>query len=308
MKKFMLILAAALLAWGAAAQPGGGPGGNAGRPQGGRPGGMPQGQGMIRQMTPPTGDNFEMKEIHVQSAGNDIYGEAYIPKAPGKHPAVILSHGFGSTLTGFYSLIPALVAEGYVCYCYDFSGGGRGSRSTGKTTDMSIFTERQNLIDVLNAVRGWDSVDPSRVFLLDVSQGGCVSAITAPKVQDKIRAILLIYPALCIPDDARALYKTVADIPETVNFMGMEVGKAYYEGTVDPSYDIYADILPYDKDVLIVHGTNDSLVKPEYSAKASNVYKNCELHLIFGAGHGFNTPEQQALYHQYVLDFLKKEM
>lgn len=303
MKRFVLILAAALLAWGAAAQPGG----NAGRPpQGGRPGGAPQ--GMPRQMTPPTGDNFEMKEIHVQSAGNDIYGEAYIPKAPGKHPAVILSHGFGSTLTGFYSLIPALVAEGYVCYCYDFSGGGRGSRSTGKTTDMSIFTERQNLIDVLNAVRGWDSVDPSRVFLLGVSQGGCVSAITAPKVQDKIRAILLIYPALCIPDDARALYKTVADIPETVNFMGMEVGKAYYEGTVDPSYDIYADILPYDKDVLIVHGTNDSLVKPEYSAKASNVYKNCELHLIFGAGHGFNTPEQQALYHQYVLDFLKKEM
>lgn len=309
MKKIMLILAAALLAWGAAAQPGGGPGGNAGRPQGGRPGGMPQGQGMFRQMTPPTGDNFEMKEIHVQSAGNDIYGEAYIPKAPGKHPAVILSHGYGGSHTGFYSMIPALVAEGYVCYCYDFAGGGRGgSKSTGKTTDMSIFTERQNLIDVLNAVRSWDSVDPSRVFLLGESQGGCVSAITAPKVQDKIRAILLIYPALCIPDDGRALYPTVADIPETVNFMGMEIGKAYYEGVVDPSYDIYADILPYDKDVLIVHGTNDTLVKPEYSAKASNVYKNCELHLIFGAGHGFNTPEQQALYHQYVLDFLKKEM
>lgn len=302
-----MILAAALLAWGAAAQPGRN-GGNP--PAGNNPfGGMSQEQmqEMFRRMNqPPTGDDFEMKEIHVQSAGNDIYGEAYVPKASGKHPTVILSHGYGGSHTAFYPLIPDLVAAGYVCYCYDFAGGGRGSKSSGSSLDMSIFTERQNLLDVLDAVRGWDCVDPDRVFLLGESQGGCVSAITAPKVQDKIRAILLIYPALCIPDDGRALYKTAADIPEKVNFMGLEIGKAYYEPVIDPAFDIYAEIAPFKKDVLIVHGTNDQLVKPEYSAKATNVYAKSELHLIFGAGHGFHQQEERALYHQYVLDFLKR--
>lgn len=254
----------------------------------------------------PTGDDFTMKEIHVQSAGNDLYGEAFIPKAPGRHPAVILSHGYGGSHAGFYSLIPDLVAEGYVCYCYDFAGGGRGSKSTGKSTDMSIFTERADLLNVLEAVRSWDCVDPDKVFLLGESQGGCVSAITAPRVQDKVRAIVLIYPALCIPDDARALYKAAADIPEEINFMGLNIGKAYYEPLLDPSYDIYAEIAPFKKDVLIVHGTNDQLVKPEYSALATNVYAKSELHLIFGAGHGFHQPEQQQLYSQYVRDFLKR--
>ena len=57
-----------------------------------------------------------------------------------------------------------------------------------------------------------------------------------------------------------------------------------------------------------MHGTEDSLVKPEYSAKASNVYKNCEMHLIFGAGLGFHTPEQSELYHNNVIDYLKRHV
>ena len=53
--------------------------------------------------------------------------------------------------------------------------------------------------------------------------------------------------------------------------MGMNIGKAYYEPFY-MGYDIYKEIAKYQGEVLIVHGTEDSLVKPEYSAKASNVY------------------------------------
>jgi Dipeptidyl aminopeptidases/acylaminoacyl-peptidases len=259
------------------------------------------------QMTPPEDPSYTMQEICCTSDGNKIYGEAFMPKAPGKHPAVILSHGYGATHHGFYPLVDTLAKSGYVCYCYDFAGGSPRSQSEGRTEDMSIFSERQNLMDVLAMVRGWDCVDPERVFLLGESQGGCVSAITAPQVAEKIRAILLIYPALCIPDDGFALYPTLADVPETVNFMGMNIGRAYYERFYD-GYDIYRDIAGYQGDVLIVHGTEDGLVKPEYSAKASNVYDHCELHLIFKAGHGFWKPEDRALYHEYVLNYLGRHI
>lgn len=260
-----------------------------------------------RQWQAPSDPSYEMREIPCVSDGNRLYGEAFIPRTPGKHPAVIMSHGYGATHAGFYPMIDTLAKAGYVCYCYDFAGGSRFSRSEGRTEEMSIFTERQNLLDVIDLVRSWDFVDPESVFLLGESQGGCVSAITAPYVSDKIQSIVLVYPALCIPDDGFALYPTIESVPDTVTFMGMRIGRPYYERFYD-GFDIYKEIAGYQGDVLIIHGTEDGLVKPEYSAKASNVYANCEFHLIFGAGHGFRKPEHSAQYHAYVFDFLSKQM
>lgn len=257
------------------------------------------------QPRPPADPSYRIERIGCTSDGNKLFGEAFIPVAPGKHPAVIMSHGYGSTNTGFYEIASTLAKKGYVCYCYDFAGGSPRSRSEGRTQDGSIFTQRQNLIDVLDMVRDWKFVDRKNIFLMGVSQGGCVSAITAPSVKKKINAILLIYPALCIPDDGLAKYPTLADVPEEVDFMRMTIGRPYYERFYD-GYDIYKEIAGYQGPVLLLHGTEDTLVKPEYSARASNVYRNCELHLLFGAGHGFRNPEQKTLYFDYVEDFLER--
>lgn len=297
MKKILLALAVGLICFGAYSQDN--PFGNMSREEI---------EEMFRKMnTPPSDPSFRMEAIGCVSAGNRIYGEAFIPNTPGKHPAVIMSHGYNGTHSGFYQMVAKLAKEGYVCYCYDFAGGSPRSRSEGRTEDMSIFSERQNLIDVLEMVRGWDFVDTKNIFLLGESQGGCVSAITAPYVKEKINSILLTFPALCIPEDGFALYPTLADVPGTVNIMGMNIGRAYYERFYD-GFDIYREIAGYQGNVLIVHGTVDGLVKPEYSAKASNVYQNCELHLIFDAGHGFYKPEDVELYHSYVFSFLRKHL
>lgn len=264
-------------------------------------------QGPGRQRQAPADPAYEMREISCVSEGNRLYGEAFIPRSPGKHPAVIMSHGYGATHEGFYGMVDTLAKLGYVCYCYDFAGGSPRSRSEGRTEDMSIFTERQNLMDVIDMVRGWDCVDAESIFLLGESQGGCVSAITAPYVSEKIKSIVLVYPALCIPDDGFVLYPKRENVPDTVTFMGMRIGRAYYERFYD-GFDIYKEIAGYQGDVLIIHGTEDGLVKPEYSAKASNVYDHCEFHLIFGAGHGFWKPEHRTQYHAYVIDFLTRQM
>ena len=260
--------------------------------------------GTMRPNTPPADPAYRIEQISVMSAGQKLFGEAFIPVSEGRHPAIILSHGYGGTGSNFYNMASQFAKEGYVCYCYDFAGGSTRSRSEGSTLEMSIFTERQNLLDVIDEVRSWNFVDKKNIFLLGESQGGCVSAITAPLVKKKINSILLIYPALCIPDDALALFPTVADIPAEYTLMNMTIGRPYYEPVLN--YDIYGEIARYQGEVLILHGTEDSLVKPEYSAKASNLYKNCELHLLFGAGHGFRTPEQSALYYGYVRDFLNR--
>lgn len=44
-----------------------------------------------RMITPPTDPSYRMEVARCTSDGKTIYGEAFIPVSPGKHPAVILS-------------------------------------------------------------------------------------------------------------------------------------------------------------------------------------------------------------------------
>ena len=249
--------------------------------------------------------HYQIREFTCLSAGNLLWGEAFVPEAPGRLPVLICSHGFNVTHRHFHPLAERFVQEGYVCVCFDFAGGSVNGRSQGSSLEMSVFTERQNLMDVLETVRGWDFVDPERVFLLGESLGGSVTAITAPFVAEKIRGVVLAFPAFCLPADGYEQFPTVEDLPDSFEMLGMTIGKVYlqdfYEG-----YDFYEEIVGYQGPVLLVHGTEDPLVNPSYSVKAARVYANCELHWIDGAGHGFYAPEYKALYYSYVAAFLTR--
>ena len=42
---------------------------------------------------------------------------------------------------------------GYLCYTFDFNGGGRESLSAGATTDMSVLTEQADLNAVIDQLK-----------------------------------------------------------------------------------------------------------------------------------------------------------
>lgn len=263
-------------------------------------------QPQFRAPQKPSDPAFETKEMTIESAGQKLYGIACIPvSGPAKKPAIIMSHGYGGNSMGFYEWMAQLAKEGYICYALDFCGGGRVSQSEGDTRQMSVLTEKQNLLDALQELRSWDCVDLDNVFLLGESQGGCVSAITAPEVQDQVKAIVLKYPAFCIRDDAHKFYPTRADLPEEVNFMGLNIGYKYYDDIYD--YDVYSVFPAYEKDVLLIHGDKDQVVNISYAEKAVPLYKNCEYHVLPGAGHGF-WGEQEQECRDLVSAFLKKEV
>lgn len=269
-----------------------------------QPQGMPRTGGQQFKAEKPNDPSFETKEVYMTSRGGKIYGVACIPfSGPAKKPTVLLLHGIGSNSSTTFNLMKQLAMDGFLCYAIDFQGGGMNSQSDGDMKDMSIFTEKQNLLDVLATIRTWDNVDLDNVFFCGQSQGGCVAAITAPEVQNQVKAIVLQYPALCIPDDAKALFPTKADIPDDPKRMG--TGKAYYEDIID--YDIYSVIAGYKRDVLLLHGDKDPVVKISYSDKASEIYENVEYHVIKGAGHGFRD-EAFVESSAYVKAFLKKEV
>lgn len=223
--------------------------------------------------------------------GLTIRGVMCMPKnAEGKLPVAIVSHMFmvNHKLTIGYARF--LAEQGYLSVCYDFNGGGLFSKSDGKSTEMSVLTEVRDLEAVIEAVLKHEKADASRLTLMGCSQGGFVSALVAAKMGAAVEKLILFYPALSIPDDARKGQMLMAkfdpeNIKDIVRCGPMKLGRIYVDDVI--KMDAFAEISAYEGPVLILHGTADTAVDVSNSKKAAEVYKNCRLELLEGAGHGF---------------------
>ena len=132
-----------------------------------------------------------------------------------------------------------------------------------------------------------------------------MSTIEGAKLKNEIKGLILVFPAFVLFDDARELFKSVSDIPEVYNHRGNEVGKAYFEKSID--YDIYNDMKNYDGKVLIIHGTSDNVVPISYSRRAIETFKDAKLKEIPGAGHGFRGAQQEEAA-KTIIDFVKESI
>lgn len=184
-------------------------------------------------------------------------------------------------------------------------GGNKNSRSGNDILKMSVFIEIDDLDVVLITLKNQNFVDKNNIFLLGQSQGGVVSTIEGAKLKNEIKGLILVFPAFVLFDDARELFKSVSDIPEVYNHRGNEVGKAYFEKSID--YDIYNDMKNYNGKVLIVHGTSDNVAPISYSWRAIETFKDARLKEILGAGHGFRGAQQEEVA-KTIIDFVKESI
>lgn len=243
----------------------------------------------------------KVEELKIANGENTIYGKIYYPDAEGKFPAIIMSHGYNGAHTDFTTECNYYAKNGYVAYAFDFCGGSGRSKSTGKTTDMTIFTERDDVIAVFNHFTEMERVDADKIFLFGGSQGGLATTLATEELGDKVAGMALYFPALCIPDNWRDTYPTVDKIPETNNFWGMLLGRKFFEEMHD--FKVFDNIGKYSKNVLIIHGDKDNIVPLSYSERAVELYPHAELIVMPGEGHGF-TPVGASKAKGEVLKFL----
>ena len=183
-------------------------------------------------------------------------------------------------------------------YCFDFNGGCviKG-KSDGKTTEMSVLTEVKDLEAVITYAKGQEYTNADDILLMGCSQGGFVSALVAAKQKENIKRLILFYPALCIPDDARSGKMMFAkfdpqNIPDIIKCGPMTLGKCYPADVID--MNPFEEIKKYQRDVLIVHGTADKIVNPDYAKKAKEAYlevnenRVVKLEFIENGAHGFS--------------------
>lgn len=249
--------------------------------------------------------NYNMEEINISYDGKSIYGRLYVPVGKQNPPLVILSHGFGGTYRNCEDYAISFAQNGFASFAFDFCGGGYGSKSSGKMTEMSVLTEAADLNAVLDFFKSYSGIDSEKIFLLGESQGGFVSTYVAANRAEDVAALIAFYPAYVLQDDSKARNPNPQNGSETQSIMGMTVGKIY---DVDAqSFDIYDVMKNFAKKVLIVHGTADSIVPVSYSERAQKTFPDAKLITISGANHGFfgNAKEKAT---NYALDFLKEVM
>lgn len=218
--------------------------------------------------------------------GQKIYGISYVPETDEKVPLVIFAHELCNTHTAGTSYAEALAYQGIAAYTFDFRGGSYSSRSDGKTTEMSVMTEADDLKAVVQAAKQWDFVDDEKIVIIGGSQGGVAASVYASEHSTDIAGLVLLYPAFVIQDEIHAQFRFLNDVPETFNFLGwIQVGKNYASDVWD--YDFYGVMEKFGKPVLILHGNRDYMVDVSYSEKAADSFPDAELHILNGAGHGF---------------------
>lgn len=257
---------------------------------------------------------FEKKEAPAgirQSAficrrdGLTIRGTEYRPEGENL-PIAVVCHGFMAYADTVRQYAIALAQMGYAAYCFDFCGGSVAmGKSDGKTTDMSVLTEVEDLKAVIAFAKAQPYTGDAGLTLMGCSQGGFVCALTGAVEQTGAQRLILFFPALCIPDNAREgrMLKAKfdpANVPETFFCGPMRLGRRYPMDVMD--MDAFEAIAGFEGDVLIVHGTADRIVDIAYSERALEVYRrtarSAQLVRMDGAGHVFSRAQDaEAIAH-----------
>lgn len=246
-----------------------------------------------------------------QKNGKSIYGVISYPSntpslkkgAKASCGVAIISHGFNGTHHFGKDYFKTLNDLGYAVYTFDFPCGSVNSQSDNNTMEMSVSDEKQALKEIVAYFQKQKDIDKQKIVLIGESQGGLVSALAVSELKKQVSDLVLIYPALCIPDNWNARYPNVEDIPEVSEIWGVKLGKKFMMD-IRPMKP-FETIGNYKGRVLIVHGTDDKVVPLDYSKRAVETYNNAELKIINKAGHGFN-PGERILSNQYVKEFLAK--
>ncbi len=248
---------------------------------------------------------IQTKEYAVHVGEKTIFGRIWYPVTEEKRPAIILSHGYNGCHTDFDTECAFFARHGIIAYSFDFCGGSTRSRSTGKSTDMTLFSEKQDLLDVYDHISAMAMVDSSAVFLLGGSQGGIVTGLAAEERADRIRGLVLYFPAFSIPDNWRDRFGTEEDIPETIEFWGLTLGKNFFVSM--RNFSAYDHIGGFAGPVLILQGDKDGIVPEAVARRASEKYENAELVILRDEGHGF-TPAGVQIAMEKALQMMKRSI
>ena len=198
-----------------------------------------------------------------------------IPEGNGPFPIVIFSHGYNGCMDDFDHEQELLLKNGIASCALTFSGGSTRDKSGYPTTSMTLVTEKEDLLSLIRWAEEQDKIDKSSIFLFGGSMGGLVSCLAANEAKDKIRAMMLLFPALCIVDDWNERFRDIRDIPDEMMFWNLLLGKNFFLSM--RNMDVYDMLSKMAVNTLIFHGDKDPIGSPCIQRKSRKDAKEREI-------------------------------
>lgn len=258
---------------------------------------------------------FKTVDLSIPSGSHKLYARlkyADNGEKASERPLLVYSHGLGASYLDCEQITDAAVEHGYAVLSFDFYGGSKTSKSGGSMMEMSIDTEKADLLNVVSFARDSSEVaavaNASKMYLAGASQGGLVSTMAAAQLEEDgtpVKGMVLYYPAFNIPDGARlAAHIGIKKLEKMADEAGYPVGPAYLDAA--KSADAYALARRVDCPVMIVQGEADGAVPERFSRAALEAFPNAKLVLLPGEQHGF-TADGSSLAGVATLALLRKE-
>lgn len=244
----------------------------------------------------------QQEELWVKNDSRNIFGILNHQQGTGKHPLAIIVHGFNGTHDGGLNYFDTFSSLGYMCYTFDFPNGSVNSRSGNNTMEMSVLDEQHDLEAIVRFFKTREDVDSSRIVLVGESQGGLVAALVAAYNPKDISRLILVYPAISLghSNDTRPM----ESMPDTTRIWGVPLGKRFYQELREiHSFDV---IGRYEKPVLIIQGDADNVVPLQSTRTTLSKYKDAQLHVIHGGGHGFNQEQMKESF-EHIRNFIRQD-
>jgi len=208
----------------------------------------------------------------------------------GKYPGVILYHGFSGDRMEpgfmFVRFSRLLAKSGIASIRFDFLGSGE---SDGIFTDMTFSREAEQASLIMDYFQGLDKIDENKIILLGLSMGGALAGYLAGKRSSELKGLVLWAPAgemrLFIDKREKAIEsgEITGDI---MDISGLRLGEGFIEDV--RSLNVMEQTSGYKGDLLIVHGTGDTVVPIAVSEGYLQLFGNrAKLIQVDGADHTF---------------------
>jgi len=253
------------------------------------------------------------KSIEIKNEDLTLRGMLHKPENfNGKLPIVCMFHGFTGDKLGshfmFVRLSRILADKGIASIRFDFIGSGE---SDGDFVNMTLSKELEDSRLILQYAKSLDFVDEDKIGILGFSMGGAVASMLASEYKETVKTLCLWAPAGNMAEIA-VHGKSEKDI-EKVRKIGCYDLDGYLIGIdfIDDllNTDIFKKSSSYDKNVLLIHGTNDTSVPISTSEKYLELYgTKGVLHSIPGSNHTFTSKAFENEVLDYTVGFFEGEL
>ncbi len=125
---------------------------------------------------------FTEEQVTFGNGDVNLAGSLRLPATPGRHPAVVYAHGSGPGTRNQISLLAHFfLHRGIAVLGYDKRGVGR---SSGDWRRIDFPELASDALVAVSFLRGRPDIDPERVGLYGISQGGWVVSLAASRSSD----------------------------------------------------------------------------------------------------------------------------